>query len=381
MVLFLFMVFLSIFGIGIHLFSQQPEGEIIGIDEGKKEIHVKNPPSGAFRMGEKLSVHLGDKVIELRVVFPMLSFSRCTLMPQHQKHFPELSKGMPVYRGVAKNAKSEKKEPKTGTVKKVGGIEFVYIRGGTFWMGSPDGEGNADEHPRHEVEVDSFWMAKYEITEEQYEKVMGKKPNDFNGNSNLPVAVSWLDAVEFCNKASKKAGLSPCYEIDTTKREPDNLNEDEYDSKYVHRNEGCIGFRLPTEAEWEYAARAGTTTKYYWGDDIDGRYCWHISNSDSKIQPVGKKLPNAWGLYDMAGNVSEWCEDWYEATYYRESPLKNPTGPKVGWVRVHRGGDSIWNSTDIRSANRGACTPNVRYYGGHNCFNIGFRPVLPATQK
>ncbi len=225
-----------------------------------------------------------------------------------------------------------------GKVQTIGGIEFVYIRGGEFMMGSPDSDSDAniDEKPRHKVYVDSFWIGKYEVTQSQYEAIMGENPSYFKG-ANRPVErVSWNYAIKFCRRFSEKYGVK---------------------------------VRLPYEAEWEYAARAGTITRYYWGDEIDGAYCWYSDNSERQTHPVGQKKPNAWGLYDMLGNVWEWCMDGYDENYYNNSPYRNPHGLDSGSYRVNRGGS--WNgfSYYLRCAYRGFGNPSDRYN------DIGFRLV------
>ncbi len=230
-------------------------------------------------------------------------------------------------------------EPVHGTAKTVGGMEFVYIRGGEFMMGSPDGEGYSNEHPRHLVKVGGFWMGKFEVTQNQYEDIVGNNPSYFKGlfRGSYPVeTVSWNDARQFCQKFSQKYSVQA---------------------------------RLPYEAEWEYACRAGSTTSYYWGDVFDGNYLWYYGNSGNTTHAVGGKLPNAWGLYDMSGNVWEWCEDWYE-TYYGSSPYENPTGPGSGSYRVLRGGSWDNNDDGSRPAYRDRNDPT-----GGNISN-GFRVVL-----
>ncbi|HSV97789.1 MAG TPA: formylglycine-generating enzyme family protein [Spirochaetota bacterium] len=225
-----------------------------------------------------------------------------------------------------------------GKEKTVGGIVFVYIPGGSFMMGSPEGEGGDDEHPQHRVTLDGFWMSKYEVTQAQYEAVMGNNPSNFEGADRPVENVSWNDATEFCARLAARSGTT---------------------------------VRLPTEAEWEYACRAGTAARYYWGDEMNGDYCWYYGNSGSETHPVGGKKPNAWGLYDMSGNAWEWCRDWYDENYYRSSPSVNPPGPESGQYRVLRGGS--WSSGVIsnRSALRAWREPGYRgvAYGG-------FRVVL-----
>jgi hypothetical protein len=205
---------------------------------------------------------------------------------------------------------------------------MALIPGGTFMMGS--NEGNDWQKPVHQVTVSGFWMDKHEVTQAEYERVMGTNPSGYNGCPNCPVEkVSWNDAVDFCTK---------------------------------------VGKRLPTEAEWEYAARAGSTTKYYWGNDMNGDYAWYPGNSDSKTHPVGQKRPNAWGLHDMSGNVWEWCTDWF-ANYSAEFET-NPTGPATGANRVVRGG-SFYPLNDgsdgLVSAFRNGWSPDIKYS------NLGFR--------
>jgi len=196
---------------------------------------------------------------------------------------------------------------------------MALIPGGTFMMGSNDGE--SDEKPVHQVTVNGFYMDKTEVTQAEYERVMGTNPSYFKGCPDCPVEkVIWYDAKEYCDK---------------------------------------VGKRLPTEAEWEYAARAGSTTKYYWGNGAPDAYAWYNGNSESKTHPVGQKQPNAWGLYDMSGNVWEWCSDWYDLDYSKSSS-QNPQGPSSGEYRVLRGG--LWGNLPVilRSAVRYRFAPDSR---------------------
>lgn len=214
------------------------------------------------------------------------------------------------------------------------GIEFVLIPAGEFMMGSMSG--NADERPVHRVAISQpFYMGKYEVTQTQWQAVMGNNPSYFKNCDNCPVEqVSWDDAQQFLAK----------------------LNE---------RNDG-FHYRLLSEAEWEYACRAGTTGEYAGGLDS---MAWYRSNSDNKKHPVGTKQPNAWGLYDMHGNVWEWCQDWYDPNYYRNSPSSDPKGPSSGQYRVVRGGSWGSNASGPRSAFRFYNTPDHRFV------IIGFRVV------
>ncbi|MBE5227739.1 MAG: SUMF1/EgtB/PvdO family nonheme iron enzyme [Microcystis aeruginosa PMC 728.11] len=184
-------------------------------------------------------------------------------------------------------------------------LEMVSLPAGQFLMGSADSD---NEKPQHQVKVNSFAIGKYPVTQAQYESVMGKNPSHFKNNPQNPVEnVSWNDAQAFCRKLSQITGKT---------------------------------YRLPTEAEWEYACRAGTTTRYYFGDDANqlGDYAWYSANSQSKTHPVGQKKPNAWGLYDMIGNVWEWCEDNWHDNY-----IGAPTDGSA-WIK---------NGNDNRSLLRG----------------------------
>ena len=201
------------------------------------------------------------------------------------------------------------------------GLEFVLLPGGNFNMGSSDGE--SDEKPVRRVRVDGFLLSKTEVTQGVWEKIMGNNPCKSNKGANRPVHnVSWEECKQFC----ERAGLS-----------------------------------LPTEAEWEYACRAGTETKYYWGNEMDGRYVWYKSNSSNETHPVGEKQPNAFGLYDMSGNVWEWCRDWYASDYYSKGENDNPPGSSTGSGRVFRGGGCSSVATNCRGARRFYSSPGFRY--------------------
>jgi len=228
---------------------------------------------------------------------------------------------------------------------------MVRIKGGTFNMGSPTNELGrySDEGPQHKVTVSSFYIGKYEVTQEEYQEIMGTNPSNSKGD-NLPVEqVSWYDAIEYCNKRSQKEGLTPAYT-----RNGDN----------VIWNRNSNGYRLPTEAEWEYACRAGTTKAY----NIEGDYSngWYGEIGGWKTHPVGQKIANAWGLYDMHGNVLEWCWDWYGN--YSSGSQTDPMGTSSGSYRVGRGGSCDSNSPFlVRSAKRNSEAPSYRR------FDIGFR--------
>jgi len=204
----------------------------------------------------------------------------------------------------------------------LGGMKMVPISSGQFQMGSEHGQDR--EKPVHTVKLEAFEISATQITQAQYEAVMGTNPSKFKGADRPVERVSWDDARVFCEQLSKKAK-------GTEQR-----------------------FTLPTEAQWEYACRAESTSKYCFGDDpkdLD-EYGWFDANSENQTQPVGQKKPNKWGLYDMHGNVWEWCLDWFSEDYYSKSPESNPQGPDGGSSRVYRGGSWSSSPQDCRSAYR-----------------------------
>lgn len=229
------------------------------------------------------------------------------------------------------------------------GMKLVVIPAGEFQMGSSKA---ADEHaadneePRHRVRITRpFYMAATEATQGQYRAVTGQSPSQFRGSDDLPVEqVSWLDAVKFCNELSAREQLTWYYRID---------------GKSV-TIAGGNGYRLPTEAEWEYACRAGTTTIYSCGDDESrlNDFAWIGVNSGGRSHPVGEKPANAFGLYDMHGNVFEWVWDGFDPGYYRRSPTDDPTGSQSSVNRIHRGGGFSHPPDNARSAVRVPAIPS-----------------------
>ena len=244
-----------------------------------------------------------------------------------------------IVTGCGKDAK--KPEAITNSI----GMKLSLIPAGEFQMGSPESEqGHYNDEQQHRVRITQpFYLGVYEVTQEQYERIMGSNPSN-NKGTNLPVEqVSWDDAQEFCRKLSQKEGKT---------------------------------YRLPTEAEWEYACRAGTTTPFNFGSTLNGteancngNYPYGTTTKGAYLKrttTVGSYRPNAFGLYDMHGNVFEWCSDWYDSAYYKNSPADNPTGPDAGSDRVIRGGSWSFGAVCCRSADRDIEPPS-RDYG------VGFR--------
>jgi sulfatase modifying factor 1 len=199
--------------------------------------------------------------------------------------------------------------------------------------------GDKDEvdAPPHEVTVSPFLMDRHLVTQEQYQRVMGDNPSRWKGPRNPVEQVRWSDAVRYCNRRSELEGLQPCYDLKTW--------ECHFDAS---------GYRLPTEAEWECACRAGTATSYFFGDSGAklGTYAWFDKNSGGRPRPVGEKSPNPWGLHDICGNVWQWCNDFYQVGYYATSPKQDPRGPATGENKVVRGGAWRFGAETCRSGYR-----------------------------
>ena len=227
----------------------------------------------------------------------------------------------------------------------VNGVEFnmVKIEGGTFHMGATSEQGSDSYYwvyPVHSVTLSDYYIGETEVTQELWEAVMGSNPSEFTGNNQRPVeSVSWDDCQEFIKKLNQLTGKN---------------------------------FRLPTEAEWEYAARGGKYSRGYKYSGSNNAYevAWYGSNSGYETQPIKTKEANELGLYDMSGNVYEWCNDWYNQNYYRNSPQTNPTGPSKGWDRVLRGGSWFSYGRNVRVSNRSGIAP------GYRCYDLGLRLAL-----
>ena len=237
----------------------------------------------------------------------------------------------------------------------VASLDMIWVEAGSFEMGSPDDEvGRSNDEKLHQVVLTKgYWLGKSEVTQGQYKTVTGENPSWTQGME-LPVEkVSWLEALSFCakiNELEKNAGRLP---------------------------EG-YEYSLPSEAQWEYACRAGTSTPLNSGSELSpdnmDKVGWYQGNSCLQIQPVENKQKNSWGFYDMHGNVWEWCSDWYSSTYYENAPMVDPTGPETGGRRVLRGGS--WNDSmeDCRSAVRYYFNPNER--ANYTGFRLALVPIL-----
>ncbi|MFI3331729.1 MAG: SUMF1/EgtB/PvdO family nonheme iron enzyme [Rikenellaceae bacterium] len=230
-----------------------------------------------------------------------------------------------------------------------GFVEMIFVEGGTFSRTLPD----------HEVTVRSFYISKYEITQSKWEEVTGSNPSKELLGDELPVNfMSWYTTIEFCNELSVREGLDPYYTVDKDNIDPNNLNEDDSYKWIVTINQGANGYCIPTEAEWEWAARGGLKHQgynYAGSNNID-EVGWYRSNADGTTHPVGEKLPNELGIYDMTGNGWEWCwdwcPDWRDGTmpydYDEGSQLVDPTGVESGSQKAIRG--TCWMMADGESS-------------------------------
>ena len=260
-----------------------------------------------------------------------------------------------------------------------GGACFMSIAAGTFTIGSPaDEPGRYSDETQHEVTISQgYYMEATDVTQGEWQSLMGNNPSNFKScGSNCPVEqVSWWDAVAYANALSAKEGLQQCYSFSGCSGTPGDGSYTCTGVTFVGLS--CTGYRLPTEAEWEYAARAGTTGGTYTGtstltdstepNSILDPIAWFGGNSGSTTHPVGQKQPNAWGLYDMLGNAWQWCWDWYWD--YPSGSVTDPTGPTTGSGRVDRGGSWDDDARHARAADREDFDPGFRYYF------LGFRLV------
>ncbi|MFI5457256.1 MAG: SUMF1/EgtB/PvdO family nonheme iron enzyme [Isosphaerales bacterium] len=347
---------------------------VVTVTPGKHKIMVKK--DGLEISGDEVTVQAeGKKEFTVRFVPP-----------------PKIPNELPTG-GGADSTRTAKKDarPDAGPAVKTAssqesiensiGMTLNLIPAGEFFMGSPDDaiEAEKNEKPSHRVRISKpFYLGVTEVTQAQYEAVMGNNPSHFSANGGgkdrvagqstdrYPVEnVSWLDAIQFSNKLSGKEGKKPFYEIDG-----EDIRVPDWNGQ---------GYRLPTEAEWEFACRANasTPTRFSFGDNVVelGRYGWFDGNSEQRTHPVSQKQRNGFGLYDMHGNVWEWCWDWYGAGYYNQSAADDPTGPAGASYRVSRGGNWRYESRFARSAGRHWAEPGGRWFGA------GFRLALGRSGR
>ena len=251
------------------------------------------------------------------------------------------------------------------------GLELSVIKPGSFPMGLVNLRGGRTDDTHHPVKITkTFLLGCYEVTQDQYQKVMEVNPSYYSAQGEgrekvkgLPVdrfpveSLSWFDAVAFCNRLSKLDGFPLHYRIDDPVMEKNSILTAKVSVV------SPLGYRLPTEAEWEYACRAGTTTTFHYGNTSTGNesnlrpgpsQAYGAAHAEPLERPtrVGSYRANGWGLYDMHGNVAEWCEDWYDKEYYKASPETDPPGPATGTHRILRGGSWLVNESNCRSASR-----------------------------
>jgi Uncharacterized conserved protein len=258
-----------------------------------------------------------------------------------------------------------------------GGIVLRLIPSGKFYMGSHDSDEfmRNNESPQHRVHITNpLYFGIHQITQAQFSSLLGYNPSISVVHDAHPVDnISWFSAAEFCNKLSETEGFSPYYLINVERRKGNQVIENA-DVSILGGN----GYRLPNEAEWEYACRAGTITPWCFGDLVleVGQYAWYYDNAQLETHPVGEKKPNAWGLCDMHGNVMEWCNDWYCDSFYQQDiPEDDPAGPDDGIARVLRGGAWQFGAEATRSAYRNSASPDT------SSNIIGFRVVRNADKE
>lgn len=241
---------------------------------------------------------------------------------------------------------------------------LIYVEGGSYAMGDASGAFHKDERPRHKVNISGFYIGKQEVTQQLFREVMGYNTSYFIDPRAPAEMVSWYEAIEFCNKLSLREGLQHVYTIDKSKKDPNN-NQNDDDLKWlVSYDQTALGYRLPTEAEWEFAARGGLYGQgfEYAGSNDPLKYGWYSDerrDSYCETSQVGSFYPNELGIYDMSGNVYEWCWDWYGD--YSAMDQNNPTGARGGEFRIVRGGCYLSEKTKTRVSQRGYEKPN-RYY-------------------
>lgn len=271
----------------------------------------------------------------------------------------------------------EKIEKLTTSINSIG-MKLRRVPSGKFYMGSHESDEFArnNERPQHKVTISrSFFMGVYQVTQEEFIKVMGTNPSLTADHPKHPVdSPTWYAAIDFCNALSEREGLAPYYQVDGRQ-----MRGEEIAIFGTVSILGGLGYRLPSEAEWEYACRAGSITPWCCGNQLAeiSQYAWFYDNAQQVTHPVGEKKPNAWGLYDMHGNVMEWCYDLCDDNYYQlfeEEEVHDPTGPKTGNGRIIRGGSWQFGVESTRSPYRNNLQPE------HASAMVGFRVVRDVAE-
>lgn len=246
-------------------------------------------------------------------------------------------------------------EVKTVYIKDGESFDFVFVPAGSFLMGSElsDPDRDASEWISHRVDITKgFWLQKSEVTQDQWQSVMNSNPSYFKNRSDMGDEESPLDNPGDTQKYHSGRGGCPVERVSW-------LDCEKFIAVLNSKEAGI--FRLPTEAEWEYACRAGSQTSYYWGDGIKGDYLWHMDNAYNKPQAVCRKLPNEWGLFDMSGNMAEWCSDWNEKTHDRRGmQISDPAGPEEGEYKIIKDGSWAVRAQYCRSASRSMQKPEAK---------------------
>jgi formylglycine-generating enzyme required for sulfatase activity len=297
-------------GIGYWSYSrgEQPQANVVS------DAHDNLPATSPNRGGRPQTTAVADVHGDLPATPPIATSASDEPEPPRSPEEPKSA------------IESEHLQTMTNSI----GMRMALIPAGSFMMGSPEDERQLLRRGsfQHGVNITKpFYMGITEVTQAQWKAVMGRNPSNFKGDDLPAESVNWNDVQEFIAKLNEREGG---------------------------------GYRLPTEAEWEYVCRAGSSTRYFFGDDKSrlGDFAWYKKNSGGKTHPVGQRKPNAWGLYDVHGNVSEWCSDWYDSSYYQRSPTDDPKGPTSGTKRIVRGGLYHSPSASVRSAHRGFQLPN-----------------------
>ncbi len=322
------------------------------------ELYLDGAKLGDLPAGAKATmtnIEAGDRSVEIRYADGKI-----------EKRGATVSEGRIT--NVSFGYKKAAAQPATALNVERPGPGFVLVPGGTFTMGSPPTEpGRYADEEQHQVTLSPFAISVYDLTFDEYDEycaaTKARRPDDEGwGRGSSPVInVSWFDAVSYCNWRSKKEGKTPAYKIS---------------GKDVACNWGANGYRLPTEAEWEYAAKGGpeasarATNAMFAGSADPGEVAWYSDNSGNRTHPVGEKAPNGLGLYDMAGNVWQWCWDWHGN--YTSATQADPRGPSHGMNRIYRGGSWILSPESLRSAMRGNNGPD--FWNNRSGFRIVFKP-------